>query len=314
MSNFFDWIKEKINEIMPGEEDKKGSVKPINVASQPVKPGKTPIRQAAASPQGEPAPKNDKAENEIFKNSLGMEFCQIPSGQFFMGSTVMENEQPLHRVHISKNFYLGKHTVTQQHFIDIMGYNPAYSQGEKLPALNMLAAAEHDEAFFSKNPPPEQPDFIPDLPVENLTWEEATEFCKKLSAKEGRIYRLPTEAEWEYACRAGTLKEFYWGKSMDERFCNYANIFAIRSGRRGENPWGLCDMLGNVWEWCSDWYGPYSDAEATDPAGPSSGTEKVYRGGSYDIDIDTNCRCASRFADSPANRRPDVGFRVLLEK
>ena len=100
---------------------------------------------------------------------------------------------------------------------------------------------------------------------------------------------------------------------MIENFCNFATIFPVRSGRRGQNKWGLCDMLGNVFEWCSDWYDLYSKDESKDPVGPPTGSEKVYRGGSYDIDIDLNCRCASRFFSKANERAKDVGFRILLE-
>lgn len=301
MSDVFNWLKEKLEQFAPQDN----SAKSENESSRQSQ-RKNVVTQKAADPVV-----NNKVE--IFKNSLGMEFCRVSAGQFVMGSDVMPAERPRHKVRISKDFFLGKHTVTQQQFIEIMGYNPSYSQGEKLPQLSMLAATEKDHAFFEQKVKPTQPEFLPDLPVENLSWEEAVEFCMKLSIKEGRRYRLPTEAEWEFACRAGTNGEFFWGNGMNEDFCNYATIFAIRSGRRGENPWGLCDMLGNLWEWCGDWFGPYGPGEAVDPVGPDCGSEKVYRGGSYDIDIDTNCRCASRFTDPPANRRPDVGFRVLLE-
>lgn len=250
----------------------------------------------------------------LLENSLGMLFCKIPAGTFSMGSTIQESESPVHPATISKAFFLGKHPVTQRQYLAVMGVNPSDAQGDNAPAPNLLASFEKDHDFFGRPEPTTLPDYMLDLPVENVTWNEAVEFCKKLSEMEGRMCRLPTETEWEYACRAGTRTEFYWGNNMNEDFCHYASLFQIRSGRKGENPWGLCDMLGNVGEWCQDNFAPYSEKDENTTQDTGTGRNKVYRGGSYDFDIALNCRCASRFSAAQDHRMIDVGFRVVLEQ
>ncbi|MFM8727471.1 MAG: formylglycine-generating enzyme family protein [Planctomycetaceae bacterium] len=160
-----------------------------------------------------------------------------------------------------------------------------------------------------------------DYPAVDVSWDDAVEFCKKLSAMEGKVYRLPTEAEWEYACRGGTKTAFSFGndeaelgkyawfdgnaRDIDER---YAHSVAQKQA----NAFGLYDMHGNVWEWCSDWYDDYSSTPLTDPRGPSSGTSRVLRGGSWD-NGPNNVRCARRGDSTPGLRGNDFGFRLVLE-
>jgi formylglycine-generating enzyme required for sulfatase activity len=158
-------------------------------------------------------------------------------------------------------------------------------------------------------------------PVERVSWEDAVEFCKQLSElpeekKAGRVYRLPTEAEWEYACRAGSKAAYSFGANS-KTLGDYA-WFVDNSGEQthpvGEkkaNAWGLYDMHGNVWEWCSDWYGEYSKGAVSDPSGPSEDVYRVIRrGGWYNVAAD--CRSAVRYWDDPLDRGPDLGFRVAL--
>jgi len=222
-----------------------------------------------------------------FVNSIGMEFRLIQAGSFMMGSKNGDiDEKPVHRVTITKPFYIGIYPVTQAEYKAIMGTNPSKFRGENRP-------------------------------VEMVSWYEAKEFCRRLSEKEGVTYRLPTEAEWEYACRAGTTTEYYWGDSIDGRYVWYYDNSDRQThpvGQKLPNAWGLFDMSGNVWEWCKDWYGRdyYSTSHETDPAGPSSGSYRVLRGGSWNSDVD-GARSGNRDGYTPSDRGSDVGFRMVME-
>jgi formylglycine-generating enzyme required for sulfatase activity len=171
----------------------------------------------------------------------------------------------------------------------------------------------------------------PQNPVEMVSWNDAVEFCKKLSEKTGKKVRLPTEAEWEYACRAGTTTRFNFG-DRDEDLHKYGN-YCDKSNTSGfswqdkqhddgydktapvgslkPNAFGLYDMHGNVWEWCADWNDLYANAKNVDPAGPASGTSRVLRGGSW-VNAPQFCRSAIRIRSSPGSRRGNVGFRVVV--
>jgi len=216
------------------------------------------------------------ASREYLTNSIGMKLVRVPAGKFLMGAPRDEkdrkaDEGPQHEVEITSPFYIGVYEVTQEEYEKVMGTNPS--------------------VFASKDP----------AAVENVSWDEAVEFCRRLSElpeekAAGRVYRLPTEAEWEYACRAGTTSP-YW--SGDEP-------------KTGENPFGLFDTHGNVREWCSDWYDPdyYSNSPATDPQGPKEGVFRVVRGGSR-AEKDSECRSAARLGLAPEIRLGN-GFRVVL--
>jgi len=233
-----------------------------------------------------------------------MKLVLIPAGKFMMGSPDSEkghvnNEGPQHEVTISKPFYMGVTEVTQAQYEAIMGANPSTFKGETNP-------------------------------VENVSCNDATEFCKKLSEKTRQAVRLPTEAEWEYACRAGSKTKFCFGDA-DEGLGDYAWYHANSGGtthpvgQKKPNAWGLYDMHGNLWEWCSDWYAQnYADAKAVDPQGPSSGmiasywawvtsvtpTFRVLRDGSWYCGPD-GCRSAARGGGlSPSGG--DYGFRVVV--
>lgn len=205
-----------------------------------------------------------------------------------MGSTAKSDEGPPRRVTISRPFFIGKYEVTQAQFRAVMGRNPSQYEGD-------------------------------DRPVERVTWGEAREFLRRLSAMTGRTYRLPTEAEWEYACRAGSSGA--WCCGDDERtLVDYAWYDANSDGethavgRLRPNAWGLYDMHGNVWEWCEDWYdaSAYTGASAVDPHGPGAGEYRVLRGGSYGA-IAKATRSANRFYFSPEERYLASGLRVVLE-
>jgi formylglycine-generating enzyme required for sulfatase activity len=226
---------------------------------------------------------------------LKMEFVLIPAGQFNMGSPLSEkdrgdDEGPVHPVKISKPFYMSKFEVTQEQYLFVMGSNPSRLVG-------------------------------PNRPVDCVTWYEAVEFCRKLTQLDGNYYRLPTEAEWEYACRAGTQTRFYYGDDPDysqlaEYACyphNSRGTFPV--GQKKANAFGLYDMHGNVQEWCSDWYDEYyyRYRHSLDPQGPPSGQGRVLRGGAWYRDASL-CRCASRFASSPAPVRLIYGgIRVVQD-
>jgi len=188
-----------------------------------------------------------------------MEFVLIPAGKFIMGSPETEKDrldnETQHEVTISKPFYMGRYEVTHEQYEAVRGKKPSAFKGAKNP-------------------------------VDSVPWEGAQEFCKKLSAKTGKTVQLPTEAQWEYACRAGTKTRFYSGDAegdLDRVAWYGANSKGLTHpvGQKGANAWGLYDMHGNVWEWCQDWYGEYAAGAATDPQGAASGPARVLRGGSW---------------------------------
>jgi formylglycine-generating enzyme required for sulfatase activity len=263
-------------------------------------------------------------------NSLGMKFTLIPAGEFLMGSPrseieglilgfysflkdVLEAEQPQHRVRITKPYYLGMYEVTQAEYERVMGTNPsAFSQS----GPNSAWLTGLDTRRF---------------PVEQASWEDAMEFCRELSAlsaeqSAGRVYRLPTEAEWEFACRAGTTTPFHFGSQLNgcEANCNGDYPYGTTTkgaylkrpttvGSYGPNGFGLYDMHGNVWEWCSDWYdtGYYANSPIDDPTGPASGLNRVIRGGCW-CGMAEHCRSARRDGDPPSIRDEILGCRVAF--
>ena len=185
---------------------------------------------------------------------------------------------------ISKPFWLGKTELTQAQWEAVMGSNPSKFKGK------------------------------PQNPVEQVNWEDCQGFLQKLTAKVKKMFRLPTEAEWEYACRAGSPSQFYFGDSQAE-LLHYA-WFNANSGRsthpvaQGKpNGWGLHDMAGNVWEWCEDWYAPYDKAPQVDPKGPQGSGLRVLRGGSWYY-VPGYCRSAFRYGYFPRVRIHYLGFRL----
>jgi formylglycine-generating enzyme required for sulfatase activity len=215
----------------------------------------------------------------------------IPEGSFWMGSPLDEegrsdDEGPQHEVEISKAFCIGKHQVTQRQWQAVMGSNPSKLRGELHP-------------------------------VEEVSWDEAASFCSALARETGRKVRLPTEAEWEYACRAESTTRFCFGDS-ESHLGEYAwhrgnsDMGTHPVGKKKPNDWGLYDMHGNVSEWCSSWYGPYDGSKTTDPQGPGSGEARVLRGGSWSSEPG-DCRSASRHSAAPGLQRISVGLRVVVD-
>ncbi|GHT97575.1 hypothetical protein FACS1894154_01240 [Betaproteobacteria bacterium] len=239
--------------------------------------------KAAGSPVAAPA----ASASETFTNSIGMEFILIPAGTFMMGDASYGNESPVHRVEISRPFYLGKYPVTQAQWVAVMGKekNPSHFEGERNP-------------------------------VENVSWKDVQAFIQSLEAKEGRDgYRLPTEAEWEYAARAGTTSDYSFGNNHSElrRYAWFDDNSEGKThpvGEKRPNPWGLYDMHGNVWEWVYDLYGAYPEgAVDPDPCGPSGGQYRVLRGGSWHIPA-SFLRSAYRIYFPPDFGFDRYGFRL----
>ncbi len=251
------------------------------------------------------------AQTAEHTNSVGMRFVPIAAGSFTMGSPDSDreadaDEKPAHRVTISKPFLLGKFEVTQAQWEAVMGSSPyEQSSGARSnPYFDLPGMAERVRK--------------PDNPV-TVSWNEAQQFVQRLNEKEGhRRYRLPTEAEWEYAARAGTTTSYSFGNDRGQlgRYAWFGEDFATGAphpvGGKLPNPWGLHDVHGNVWEWVQDNYGRYDAAAVTDPKGPASGSGKVVRGGSWHVTAG-GWRSAHRKEYAADYRGISIGFRVLME-
>ena len=218
-----------------------------------------------------------------------MIYC--PPGEFMMGSPISEggrgNGETQHRVRLTKGFWLGKYPVTQGQWQSVMGSNPSHFNGEeKVYEKGMLFWKKtlKTEAFDSTN-----------YPVENISWKYCQAFITKVNAVLRCGARLPTEAEWEYACRAGASGAYGGTGKLDEMgwFSDNSVSTTHPVGQKKANAWGFCDMHGNVWEWCSDWYGDYPPGSVLDPQGPTSGSSRVLRGGDWNSGARI-CRSASR--------------------
>ena len=268
-----------------------------------------PISTRVVEPKETHRSENKSMHSKQVINRIGMQLTLIPRGTFIMGSPDSEPErsddESLHEVTISKDYYIGIHEVTQEQYLNVTGVNPSIFQK---PRVDRNTASR---------------------PVENISWEEAVEFCNRLSEfpeekAAGRVYRLPTEAEWEYACRAGTKTAFSFVEKGDllpgYPWYHRHGWFEPNSsaetngvGLKEANAWGLYDMHGNVWEWCWDRYGEYPNEPVADPQGPDQGLRRVQRGGSYLLGFEDLCRSASRFGAESTYRRADIGFRVAMD-
>lgn len=241
---------------------------------------------------------NGFAESSL---SLGMKMIYVEGGEFIMGGTseqgseVRVKETPIHKVSLG-SYYIGECEVTQEQWKKVMG-TTIYEQRDKGGYSDVYGVGA-------------------DYPMYYVSWEEAMEFCRRLSEASGRKYSLPTEAQWEYAARGGKKTAgtkysggasvgsvaWYWGNSASE-------AHKVRS--KLPNTLGLYDMSGNIYEWCYDWYGEYGAAAVTSPSGPSTGTYRVFRGGSWCSDA-ASCRVSDRTYEKPGSRCYDYGFRVAV--
>ena len=235
----------------------------------------------------EEKPRRAKKQDENkLTNSIGMEFVKIPSGEFLMGSNEYNSEQPVHKVMIRTPFLLGKYPVTQKQWVKVMGCNPSRFK-------------------------------IDDYPVECVSWDDAQKFIQKLNQMEStNKYRLPSETEWEYACRAGTTTKYYFGDSGLEEYAWYKKNSSEQThpvGQKKPNPWGLYDMNGNIWEWVQDSrHKDYEGASLDGSAWENDGINKVERGGSW-YDDPRFCRSSSRASNSPKHKTHNLGVRILRE-
>ncbi|MDY0361209.1 MAG: formylglycine-generating enzyme family protein [Desulforegulaceae bacterium] len=238
------------------------------------------------------------SSEDKFTNFLGMEFVYIKPGTFMMGSPSSESgrydHEKQHKVTLTKGFFMQTTEVTQAQWKKVMGNNPS------------------DFKNCGDN-----------CPVENVSWYGAKDFIRKLNNKDKNFtYRLPTEAEWEYAARGGTTTPFYLGNCLSTKEANYDGNYPLSGCSKGQyrkttipvksfspNKFGLYDMHGNVWEWCEDWKGDYPSGHVTDPSGPGSGSYRVLRGGSWSYDA-RSCRSANRYYFSPGYTDDSRGFRL----
>jgi formylglycine-generating enzyme required for sulfatase activity len=241
-------------------------------------------------------------------NSIGMKLVRIPAGKFIMGSPLAEtgrsDDEQQHGVKISQVLSMGVYPVTQEEYQKVTKVNPSFfSAGGK----GKDDVAGKDTSKF---------------PVENVSWHDAVKFCSALSAlpaekAAGRRYRLPTEAEWEYACRAGTTTKYHSGGDEDDLkvvgwYLTNGSYGTQEVGQKQSNAWGLFDMHGNVYQWCSDWYGKgyYGEGDKTDPEGPKKSNNRVLRGGFWYGSAES-CRAAARLGLPPRISRSWIGFRVV---
>ena len=264
---------------------------------------------AKSDPADKSSPVEDTARKEVV-NSLGMKFVLIPAGHFTMGTPEDEKDRtlfegPQHAVHITRPFYMGIYEVTQKEFEKVMGSHPS---------------------LFKKVDGQDTSRF----PVENVTYEESVKFCQKLSAlaaekEASRRYRLPTEAEWEYACRAGSSTAFTHGSKLSSMQANFNGWHPYGGAERGPylerpttvgsykpNAFGLYDMHGNVYEWVADWHDEkyYAESPLRDPRGPPTGKYRCLRGGSF-RNVASYLRSGDRYPDLPNRRHEDHGLRIV---
>ena len=246
-----------------------------------------------------PKPSELKPGERMVKTADGVEYAfrWCPAGKFMMGSPGSESsryddEGPRHEVTLTKGFWMLETEVTQAMWKSVTGDNPSHFKGDNLP-------------------------------VENVSWDDCQKFCRKLSSKIGLEISLPTEAQWEYACRAGTITPFSFGSTLNGDNANCDGNYPYGTSTNGQylqktapvksyapNAWGLYDMHGNVWEWCQDWKDDYPSGSVTDPTGPNSGSSRVLRGGCW-VSLALSCRSVSRSRLLPDGRNDVVGFRVV---
>ena len=228
----------------------------------------------------------------FFANGVSFQMAKVVAGSFFMGATSEQQnpysyEKPKHKVTLTRNYYLGKTEVTQALWTAVMGSNPSSFKGDNKP-------------------------------VERVSWDDCQEFISRLNAATGKNFRLPTEAEWEFAARGGNNSRHYQYSGSNNLFdvawyTDNSSYTTQDVASKQANELGIYDMSGNVWEWCSDWHGSYSSNHQYDPAGPTSGSSRVYRGGSWDFNA-RDCRSSIRCGSTPGFRDGSLGLRLALSE
>ena len=231
--------------------------------------------------------KPGKTEVIDLGKEVKLEMVLIPAGKFMMGSPASENgrlsNETQHEVTLTKPYYMGKYEVTQEQWEAVMGNDPRRNKGENMP-------------------------------ITNVSWNDCQEFIKKLNDKTTGGFRLPTEAEWEYSCRAGTTTAYSYGDSLTKSDASIDGRSTKAVGNYKANAFGLYDMHGNAWEWCEDKYGVYSAGAVTDPKGPANGEGRVLRGGAFFYD-ESGVRSSFRYIFYTPNKRSDLyGFRLARTK
>ena len=238
-----------------------------------------------------PLSKNNVAAQKVeiinLDKDVKLEMVLVPAGKFKMGSPASEegrsDNETQHEVTLAKPFYMGKYEVTQEQWEAVMGNNPSSkTKGAKLP-------------------------------VTDVSWKDCQEFIEKLNASTKGGYRLPYEAESEFACRAGTTTAYSFGDNLTKSDANISGETTKAVGSYKPNTFGLYDLHGNVWEWCEDWYGDYPKGAVTDPKGPATGSSRVLRGGSFEVN-ELGARSSNRFVITPTGRDFSVGFRLARTK
>ena len=229
-------------------------------------------------------------------DNLEFELVYCPPGSFIMssGSRFNQNnrDEPAHNVILTRGFWIGRYPVTQRQWKVIMG-----NEGGGFLGLGRKSRFAGD-----------------DRPMENVTWDESVEFTRRISGDVPGKFRLPTEAEWEYACRAGNEGNVPGSEIADSSAWYARNSGGCTHpiGKRSPNAWGIHDMHGNVWEWCADWFAPYTAEDQDDPKGPRTGVSKVLRGGGWGSKLEF-CQCVSRISNRPGNKGADIGFRICID-
>ncbi|MCP4106320.1 MAG: SUMF1/EgtB/PvdO family nonheme iron enzyme [Desulfobacteraceae bacterium] len=273
----------------------------VSGVTKETKQTETPVNDKpvaeVVSPSSKEKPEAAK-DKERITNSIGMDFVLIKPGTFMMGAPKDEpgrhDDETLYKFTLTKGFYMQTTQVTQGQWKAVMGMGS-----------NPSCSGSGD-----------------DYPVENVSWNDTQEFIKKLYEKEGTVYRLPTEAEWEYSCRAGTGTPFYFGRCLSTDQANYNGRFPLKGCPKGEyrgkttpvanfepSAWGLYDMHGNVREWCQDWFSYYPSSAVTDTVDPDTGSYRIHRGGSWNGKA-RGCRSANRRKHAPDKKYSDLGFRL----
>jgi formylglycine-generating enzyme required for sulfatase activity len=306
----------------PPERDKKpqppaDNPQPLAKEDKEVIPPAPPAKKDKEEKPLPPPPDRAELLKEV-TNSIGMKLMLIPAGRFTMGSPPYEDvrseNEEQHEVEITRPYYLGAYLVTQDQYVLVMDSpNPSF--------FSATGGGKERVAQVDKRR----------LPVESVSWSMAQEFCRKLSdlppeKRAKRVYRLPTEAEWEYACReAGrSSTPFCFGNTLSSRQANFDGNYPYGFAAKGPylqrttpvgtyepNELGLYDMHGNLYQWCQDWYGYYQYGHAKDPQGPGHGKYRVLRGGAWSSN-GSSCRAAHRFVNSPTDRNSLFGIRVVL--